>query len=87
MPLLEVSHLRTSFHTRGGVYRAVNDVSFSVERGEILGIVGESGSSPSSTSSPAHPAASRAAPPSSTASTCYPPRPPACARSEAGASR
>ncbi len=49
MPLLEVSHLRTSFHTRGGVYRAVDDVSFHLERGEILGIVGESGSGKSVT--------------------------------------
>ncbi len=49
MPLLTVSHLRTSFHTRNGVYRAVDDVSFSIERGETLGIVGESGSGKSVT--------------------------------------
>jgi len=42
--LLEVTDLRISFHTRTGVYRAVNGVSFQVEKGEILGIVGESGS-------------------------------------------
>jgi oligopeptide transport system ATP-binding protein len=42
--LLEVSGLRTAFHTRDGVVRAVNDVSFRLERGETLGIVGESGS-------------------------------------------
>ncbi len=51
MPLLDVRNLRVSFHTRTGIYRAVNDVSFSVERGEILGIVGESGSGKSVTCS------------------------------------
>jgi oligopeptide/dipeptide ABC transporter ATP-binding protein len=42
--LLEVTDLRVSFHTRTGVYRAVNGVSFHVDKGEILGVVGESGS-------------------------------------------
>lgn len=42
-PLLEVRNLRTHFFTDEGVVKAVDDVSFSVERGKTLGIVGESG--------------------------------------------
>ena len=42
-PLLEVSNLKTVFPTENGVVNAVNDVSFSIERGKTVGIVGESG--------------------------------------------
>jgi peptide/nickel transport system ATP-binding protein len=41
--LLDVRGLQTSFHTRDGVVRAVTGVDFHVDRGEILGLVGESG--------------------------------------------
>jgi peptide/nickel transport system ATP-binding protein len=43
MALLEVRDLRTSFRTDDGILQAVDGVSFSVERGKTLGIVGESG--------------------------------------------
>jgi peptide/nickel transport system ATP-binding protein len=47
--ILEVRNLRVEFPTRRGTLVAVNDVSFSVGRGEVLGVVGESGAGKSIT--------------------------------------
>lgn len=47
--LLEVKDLRTEFHTQDGVVHAVNGVSFTVDEGETLGMVGESGCGKSQT--------------------------------------
>lgn len=41
--LLDVRHLRTSFFTQSGEVKAVNDVSFHLNKGEVIAIVGESG--------------------------------------------
>jgi len=49
-PLLEVKGLRTSFYTRDGIVRAVDGIDFHVDRGEIMGLVGESGCGKSVTS-------------------------------------
>jgi peptide/nickel transport system ATP-binding protein len=47
--VLQVEGLRTHFFTKAGVVKAVDDVSFSIEKGKILGLVGESGSGKSMT--------------------------------------
>ena len=49
-PVLDVTGLSTSFETRAGRVQAVQDVSFSVAPGEIVGLVGESGSGKTVTS-------------------------------------
>jgi peptide/nickel transport system ATP-binding protein len=49
-PLLEVDGLRTHFFTNDGVVKAVDGISFTVQPGETLGIVGESGCGKSMTS-------------------------------------
>lgn len=48
--LLDVRNLSVSFHTDEGVFKAVDDVSLHVKRGEIVGLVGESGCGKSVTS-------------------------------------
>src|SRR5579871_2165547 len=48
-PLLEVRHLRVEFPTRRGALLAVDDVSFEIAPGEVLGVVGESGAGKSLT--------------------------------------
>ncbi len=47
--MLEVDRLRIEFPTRRGVLVAVDDISFSIEEGEVLGVVGESGAGKSVT--------------------------------------
>ena len=42
-PLLETRHLKKYFKTPSGMLHAVDDVSLSIEKGQTLGVVGESG--------------------------------------------
>jgi peptide/nickel transport system ATP-binding protein len=49
MALLEVKNLRVEFPTRRGTLLAINDISFSIDQGEVLGVVGESGAGKSLT--------------------------------------
>jgi peptide/nickel transport system ATP-binding protein len=49
-PILEIKNLVTEFHTEDEVIQAVNNVSFTLHKGETIGIVGESGSGKSVTS-------------------------------------
>jgi peptide/nickel transport system ATP-binding protein len=51
MALLEVEHLRVEIATRRGVLTAIDDVSFAISEGEVLGVVGESGAGKSITGS------------------------------------
>ena len=48
--LIQIKNLKTFFNTEAGIAKAVNDVSFDIHKGEVLGIVGESGSGKSVTS-------------------------------------
>jgi peptide/nickel transport system ATP-binding protein len=47
--VLDVRHLQVAFETRRGRLTAIDDVSFTIQRGEILGVVGESGAGKSLT--------------------------------------
>ena len=48
-PILQVENIATRFRTQEGLVHAVNDISFNLKKGELLGVVGESGSGKSVT--------------------------------------
>jgi len=50
-PVISVRNLRVEFVTRRGILRAIDDVSFDIAKGEVLGVVGESGAGKSVTGS------------------------------------
>ena len=81
-PLLDVANLKTQFFTQDGVVKAVDGVSFYLNPGETLGIVGESGCGKSVTALSImglvpQPPATRCCSRASTSCAC---RPPSCAR-------
>jgi ABC-type dipeptide/oligopeptide/nickel transport system ATPase component len=90
-PLLAVEGLETHFATSQGTRRAVDGVSVTIDKGEVLGLVGESGCGKSVTSlsimrlvpAPGRIAAGRVRFRSSAATTCWPRTPRACAACEA----
>ena len=55
MPFLDVRNLHTSFETAAGTVRAVNDVSFSLEKGRVYALLGESGPAEVLYEEPLHP--------------------------------